>query len=84
MNYDEEADVLYISFGPPRKGIGIEISEGDVVRIDPFTDKVVGMTIIDFKYKYWGRPGNSLREKATAVLPDILKGFEERRNALHI
>ena len=51
-DYDKEADVLYISFGKPKKAIGIEVDQGSVVRVNPFNDSVVGITIIDFSYKY--------------------------------
>lgn len=51
IDYDKKSDVLYISFGLPRKAIGIELSEGYILRIDPYTDTPVGITIIDFKYK---------------------------------
>ncbi|HLF86178.1 MAG TPA: DUF2283 domain-containing protein, partial [Nitrospiria bacterium] len=32
--YDEEADVLYISVGEPRPAIGTDIGEGVIVRYD--------------------------------------------------
>ncbi len=46
--YDKEADVLYISVGEPRPAEGIDIGEGVIVRIDPKTKEVVGLTIINF------------------------------------
>jgi uncharacterized protein YuzE len=46
VNYDKEADVLYISFGQPQKAEGIDIGNGIIVRVLPETDKVVGLTII--------------------------------------
>ena len=52
IDYDKDADVLYISFGKPRPAISIETNEGDFVRVDAYTDKIVGVTIIDFKEKY--------------------------------
>ena len=30
--YDEEADVLYISVGKPREAVGVDIGEGVVVK----------------------------------------------------
>jgi len=76
IDYDEYADVLYISFGKPRKAISIEANEGDFIRIDPFSDKIVGITIIDFKEKYL-KKGN-LQESAEAIIPQILHTFEQR------
>lgn len=52
ISYDDDADVLYISFGKPRSGIAIESSQGDLVRIDPYTDEIVGITLLDFKQRY--------------------------------
>jgi hypothetical protein len=31
-DYDEEADVLYISVGKPRPALGVDIGEGVIVR----------------------------------------------------
>jgi uncharacterized protein YuzE len=47
LDYDEEADVLYISFGEPKEAITEEI--GNIgLRIDPKTQEIVGLTIIEF------------------------------------
>ena len=32
-DYDEEADVLYISIGEPRKALGVDIGEGAIVKV---------------------------------------------------
>jgi len=45
-DYDEEADVLYISIGNPRKAVGVDIGEGAVVRYKEDTKEVVGLTFI--------------------------------------
>jgi uncharacterized protein YuzE len=47
FDYDEEADVLYISFGKPKEAIVEEI--GNIgIRIDERTAEVRGLTIIEF------------------------------------
>ena len=46
--YDEHADVLYLSHGEPKAAISDEIDEGILLRRDPRTQAVVGLTIIDF------------------------------------
>ena len=52
LGYDKEADVLYISFGAPRKGAEyVEIGDM-IVRVDPYTKQVVGLTITDFVKHY--------------------------------
>lgn len=48
-DYDEEADVLYISIGEPRKALGVDIGEGAVVRYIEATGEVVGLTLIGLK-----------------------------------
>ena len=47
--YDEEADVLYISVGEPRPAIGIDIGEGVIVRYNEKQKEVVGITIIGLR-----------------------------------
>ena len=45
-DYDEEADVLYISIGEPVKALGLDSGEGVIVRYQEDTGEVVGVTII--------------------------------------
>ena len=51
-DYDEDADMLYISFDKPKIAITIEGNDGELIRIDPYTKEIVGVTIIDFKQRY--------------------------------
>ena len=48
IHYDAEADVLYISFGEPKPAEGLDIGDGTILRVDPETEKIVGLTILDF------------------------------------
>ena len=48
-DYDEEADVLYLSIDEPKPAIGIDIGEGVVVRYDETENRVVGLTLTGFK-----------------------------------
>lgn len=48
MSYDREADVVYISFGKPRKAVSEEIDPYVVVRRDPKTREILGITITNF------------------------------------
>jgi uncharacterized protein YuzE len=45
-DYDEEADVLYLSLGRPRKALGLDIGQGVVVRYDQLQKRVIGLTIL--------------------------------------
>lgn len=49
FDYDEEADVMYISFGKPVACKSIEMNNGIVTRYTPPDNRLKGMTIIDFK-----------------------------------
>ncbi|MDR4496460.1 MAG: DUF2283 domain-containing protein [Candidatus Scalindua sp.] len=48
-DYDEEADVLYISIGEPQKALGIDIGEGAIIRYKEETGEVVGLTLMGVK-----------------------------------
>jgi uncharacterized protein YuzE len=45
-NYDAEADILYISFGGPTIAEGVDIGDGTIIRIQPDTQEIVGLTIL--------------------------------------
>jgi uncharacterized protein YuzE len=47
--FDEEADVLYISVGKPRPAVGLDIGDGIVVRYDQKKQEVVGLSILGFR-----------------------------------
>ena len=48
-DYDEDADVLYISVGEPKPAVGVDIGDGVVVRWDDKNKEVVGLTIIGLR-----------------------------------
>jgi uncharacterized protein YuzE len=45
-SYDKEADVLYISFGEPRKSLTLDLGEGVLARYQKDTGEVTGLTIV--------------------------------------
>ncbi len=47
--YDEEADVLYLSVGDPQPAEGVDIGEGVIVRFDEARKEVVGLTLIGLR-----------------------------------
>ena len=47
--YDDEADVLYLSMGKPKPAVGIDIGEGVVVRYDEANNEVVGLTVLGLR-----------------------------------
>ena len=46
--YDKEADVLYLSVGEQRPALSNEIEFRVLLRVDPQTGEIVGITIVDF------------------------------------
>lgn len=47
--FDKDADVLYVSSGPPRgDGESEEVGDGIIARLDPVTREIVGFTILNF------------------------------------
>jgi uncharacterized protein YuzE len=46
VDYDAEADVLYLSMGPPREGYGEETPEGHFLRYDE-AGNFYGVTLLD-------------------------------------
>jgi uncharacterized protein YuzE len=53
ISYDPKADVLYCSIGEPVEAIGMETGEDDViVRLNPETDEVVGVTVLNFANRF--------------------------------
>jgi uncharacterized protein YuzE len=55
-SYDDEADILYLSIGPPREGYGEETPEGHFLRFD--TDGTFyGVTLIDAQRLWTGEGG---------------------------
>lgn len=58
--YDREADILYLSIGAPRPAISREVGDDVLLRVDPESGDVVGMTIINLSSRF-----ASLSEPAT-------------------
>jgi uncharacterized protein YuzE len=45
-DYDAENDVLYLHVGKPQEAEGEETPEGHVLRYEPGTQRIVGLTIL--------------------------------------
>ena len=57
--YDSEADVLYVTRGTLEYTEYIEHSEDVILRLDPDTKRLVGITVIDFS-QHFGKADCSL------------------------
>ena len=44
-DYDEDADVLYLTIGDPAPAVGVDVGEGVVVRYDEAEKQIVGLTV---------------------------------------
>lgn len=47
VSYDKDADVLYLAFGKNQKALSVEVSENEILRVDPKTREIVGVTLLD-------------------------------------
>ena len=47
LSYDQDADVLYITIGTPRRAVSREIGDDVLLRVDPDTQEVVGLTVLN-------------------------------------
>lgn len=57
--FDEEADVLYISFGEPKAALAIDMGEGILIRRCEEDGEMVGITIIGAAGMLKARPASS-------------------------
>lgn len=48
-DYDDEADVLYVSVGKPQPALGVDIGNGVILRYDEARNIVVGLTVIGLR-----------------------------------
>ena len=77
IEYDEASDVLYLSLGDPRPAVTYESQEGLLIRKDPQTGELVGVTVLAYDRHFrhladvsW--LGNS------GLPPDVVDYLEER------
>ena len=49
-DYDADGDVLYLHVGSPREAEGEETPEGHVLRFEPGTHRIVGLTVINARW----------------------------------
>lgn len=66
LDYDEEADVMYISFGEPKEAVTEEI--GNIaIRIDEKNREIVGLTIIEFM-KTFGKTHRPIKIPVSGII----------------
>ncbi len=50
--YDREGDVLYLTIGDPTEAVSREMGDDVLVRVQPETEKIVGLTILNFASRF--------------------------------
>ncbi|MFW6134197.1 MAG: DUF2283 domain-containing protein [Elusimicrobiota bacterium] len=60
-DYDEEADVLYISLDKPQPAVSTDIGEGVIVRYDEKKNEVVGITLMGLKERVIRNIGKDIK-----------------------
>lgn len=50
--YDREGDILYLSVGEPREAISREIGDDVLLRLDPDSEEVIGLTILNLSSRF--------------------------------
>lgn len=48
-DYDEDADVLYLSVGEPQPAVSVDLGEGIIARYDQERREVVGLTVLGLR-----------------------------------
>jgi len=70
-HYDAEADILYISFGNPKNAEGVDIGEGTIIRIQPDSKEIIGVTILNPLHRTLsslkGKPYITRKKKAPSI-----------------
>jgi uncharacterized protein YuzE len=81
LSYDRDADVLYVSIGSPRPAYTDEDEQGLLIRRDPKSGEMVGVTILDYEEHFCNLP--DLSWLATKPLPEELVAYLRERPILH-
>jgi uncharacterized protein YuzE len=46
--YDQDSDILYVSFSPGKKGTGIELNDHILLRLNKAERRAIGLTLLDY------------------------------------
>lgn len=77
-SYDDLTDVLYLGFGETHEPVAyLETDSGDLLRVERGSGRILGCTIIAFKWRL-GRCGKVEVPELASVLPDGLTPYLSR------
>ena len=71
VDYDPTADVQYVTLGDPREATCIEPEEGILLRVDPDTNELAGLTILHFQRRL-KESGERLASRIPLIPPDLM------------
>jgi uncharacterized protein YuzE len=77
IEYDPEADVLYVSVGQPRPAITIEDRDGVLIRKDPSSGKPIAVTVLNYESRF--RRLTDVSWLVTRELPSDLVDYLQSR-----
>jgi len=77
VDYDQTSDVLYLSLGEPRPALTREDKEGLLIRTDPQSGELVGVTVVAYDRHFRHLQDVSWLE--TSGLPRNLVDYLEER-----
>jgi uncharacterized protein YuzE len=80
ITYSRDADVLYVSFSPPKGSVAsVENSNGDILRIDKSSGEIIGVTIQLFMYRICKGEKIEVPEVDFSISNPTLSSFVESR-----
>jgi uncharacterized protein YuzE len=72
IDYALHADVLYVVFADTRNRCAyVELDSGVICRVDEITDKVVGITVPDFKRR--------IENRESILIPELEEGLSAEK-----
>ncbi|NJO53366.1 MAG: DUF2283 domain-containing protein [Leptolyngbyaceae cyanobacterium RM2_2_4] len=74
-DYDDEADVLYVSVGKPQPALGVDIGNGVILRYDEARNAVVGLTVIGLRAKLQEEQGYQATMHSSPNLRQAAKNY---------
>jgi uncharacterized protein YuzE len=75
-DYDEEADVLYVSVGKPQPALGVDIGHGVILRYDETCNAVVGLTVIGLRTRLQEEQNHQARINSSQRLIQAAKDIK--------
>lgn len=72
FSYDKNGDVLYLSIGKPREAVCVEEPDDILVRVDPKTKEVVGLTVLNFSKHFAGGRSRKLESMSVPLKACLL------------